>query len=464
MRDREKLETSLKQVLDIIKHNRKKTEEIKEGLLKNKIMLGESQKLINGQIPLEELDARVLCLLAIETRQSLLDIDDKEKEKLGLTLLEDQISVEHYFSPVEIKKSKTYEEVIEDAITLPYTLHNVTQINPDQYVGIITAQEIKKLFDAGLLEYDFAVQREAKFQRDRKDPNNIIKKVNINPKAVKEISKHIKDGTLISSALTFNAKLGSSEEGEELLYISKDRTLTITAGTEISVLDGFHRVTSVVETLTAFPDLDMNFVINIVNFGQKQAQEFFSQLNSATPVSQSRLKEMKQARQSDFIAKQLQINSELKGKVSSSEHVSAIQKHLVSFGVLSDAIDETFNVKNKPEAMEVADYLTEFFDSLLLKNPEAFITEVDKVKETSLINANQMFYGYVVLAYRMQQEGIRLTKLQSIIENIDFNRDNKLWHELGIVEDNGNIKSNAKNRIKQYFKNLNLDEVISRAV
>jgi DGQHR domain-containing protein len=464
MRDREKLETSLKQVLDIIKHNRKKTEEIKEGLLKNKIMLGESQKMINGQIPLEELDARVLCLLAIETRQSLLDLTDKEKEQMKLGLLEDHIGVEHYYSPVEIKKSKTYEEVIEDAITLPYTLYNVTQINPDQYVGIITAQEIKKLFDAGLLEYDFAVQREAKFQRDRKDPNNIIKKVNINPKAVKEISKHIKDGTLISSALTFNAKLGSSEEGEELLYIAKDRTLTITAGTEISVLDGFHRVTSVVETLTAFPDLDMNFVINIVNFGQKQAQEFFSQLNSATPVSQSRLKEMKQARQSDFIAKQLQINSELKGKVSSSEHVSAIQKHLVSFGVLSDAIDETFNVKNKPEAMEVADYLQEFFDALILENKEAFITEVDKVRETSLINANQMFYGYVVLAYRMQQEGIRLTQLQSIIENIDFNRDNKLWHELGIVEDNGNIKSNAKNRIKQYFKNLNLDEVISRAV
>jgi hypothetical protein len=222
----------------------------------------------------------------------------------------------NYFSELEQKIAKTYEEDSEEIIVLPITLKNVIRVNQDHFICPITAQEIKKLWDGGVIFYNYDTQRESKAERSKLDPTKIIQRPKINTKAVKEISQHMKNGTLISSAITLNARLGTSDEDEELRYDAKNLTLEITSGTLIDCLDGFHRISAIVETITAFPDVDMNFTLNIVNYGIKQAQEYFAQLNSATPVSTSRLMEMKQSRHSDFVVKQIQINSEfLKGNL-----------------------------------------------------------------------------------------------------------------------------------------------------
>ncbi len=446
------LEQNLSNVLDQVKSKRKITNEIQKGVVDNKIPMGVVQNIINGKMPLDEVDERVLCLLTM----NVYNVVKEHDSNIDVT----RIYYNDYFSEMEIKLAKTYEEFDQESITLPYTFKNVIRINQDHYICPITAQEIKKLWDSGLLVYNYDVQREAKVERDKKDPMKIIQRPRINPRAIKEISQHMKNGTLISSALTLNVRLGTSDEGDELIYNQKNLTLEITHGSLIDCLDGFHRISSVIETLTAFPDVNMNFTLNIVNYGTKQAMEFFAQLNSATPVSTSRLMEMKQARHSDFVVKQVQINSEfLKGKVSSSEHISTLQKHLVSFSVLSDAIDETFSIKNKSEALVVAEYLTEFFDKLFLKNEEAFISNIDEVRKESLINANQFFIGWVILAKRMQDENIKLNKLQSIVNCIDFSRSNPEWSRLGILDSKKNINNNLKNKVKEYFKNLELNGV-----
>jgi hypothetical protein len=129
--------------------------------------------------------------------------------------------------------------------------------------------------------------------------------------------------------------------------------------------------------------------------------------------------------------------------------------------VLSDAIDETFNINNKAEALELAEYLTEFFDKLMLKNEEAFISNIDEVRKESLINANQFFYGWITLAKLMQDNNIKLNMLQNIVSSINFNRNNPEWLTRGIVDSNGNIKTNPKKRIKDYFKEIDLNGVLS---
>ncbi|MED4730972.1 DNA sulfur modification protein DndB [Aneurinibacillus migulanus] len=443
--DRELLENNLSEVIKSIKKDRKKVAAIKIKLNENKIGTGEIQGVFTGRVKLNELDARVLCLLTISTYNETKN---------------DKINPDSYFTKAEIKESKVFEEYIESSIELPFTFENVTRINQDQFFCPIDAQTIKKLFDSGLLTYNFETQRESKFTKDRQDPNKIIQVVKINQKAVKEMVKLIKNASLISSTITFNARLGTSEDAEELVYDSNNRTLTVTEGTLIDVLDGFHRTTAIVQSLNSDPTINMTFGLNIVNFGTKQAQEWFSQHNSMTPVSKSRVKEMSQSRMSDFIAKQLQVNSELKDKISSSENISTLTDHLVTFSVLSDAIDEVYNVKNKVEAIEIAEYLTNFFDTLILKNPKEFMTEVKESRKESIKNANQMFYGYVTLSKRFKDENIKVTKLQPIIESINFKRDNPEWKELGILDSKQNMSKNPKNKIKLYFQNIKLDEVL----
>ena len=98
----------------------------------------------------------------------------------------------------------------------------------------------------------------------------------------------------------------------------------------------------------------------------------------------------------------------------------------------------------------------------MVRHTEEFIEHVNKVKKESLINANVMFAGYIVLAKRMQQEGISIENLSDILDSIDFSRENEMWREIGVLDDNKRIAMGARKKVKEYFNNIKfLGEVIN---
>lgn len=441
------LAKNLTEVLNSIENHRSKTKKLKEEFKVFNISPGEVQKVLNNpqqeiQLLIDENNIKFLCVLTICT--------------FNVTFV-DSIDPLNYYTERELKEIKsTFQGSIKERLTFPLVIPNVIKVADDDYICTMTAGQIKEWQDSNLFQYNFETQREARTRTD-KDSGEIIFQPKVNPKSIQEIVELMKKGKAIRSMLTFNARLGTSDNAEELNYNEKDHTLTITEGTLLDILDGFHRLTSITLAISQDTSLDMTFKINIVNFSVKQAQDFFAQLNTTNPISVGRLKEMKEERQADFITKQVQINSELGNFITKSDRIAPKSNILVSFNILSDAIHEVFNIKDKPTAMEIADYLSEFFDKLMLSNSEAFMTDIVKVRESSIININQMFFGYVELAKRFHDSKIKLTKLQSIIKSIDFSRDNEMWKFLEILDDNKNVTGYARKKTLEYFKNLSIE-------
>lgn len=187
-----------------------------------------------------------------------------------------------------------------------------------------------------------------------------------------------------------------------------------------------------------------------------EAQQYQAQLAKATPIPKSRTQELEANRHADAVVQQLRVNSELKDRVPSGHSISYTKGDLVSYHTLSNAIDREFNITARIDVREVADYLGEFFDYLIGKNQEEFSADADTKK--SLMNYNKMFAGYVALAAKMKKEDIEPRKVNDVIENIDFAKENPLWQEIGVLNHDLTVRPTLKDRdIANYFKGLKIN-------
>lgn len=440
MKNIDELKQNLIKAISILRHDDEKMHRVAEKLTEFDVSTGKTmQYLVHAEKEIPNLDIRLLCLLTEQVYNQSADAD---------------IVPTNYFSELDIKKSKQYsgENDRKEEAKLPYTFHNVLMIDQENYVTVVNVQEIKKLMDSKLLRYNRDTQREA---RQVKRQGKIEKEVNINKKSVREIAEHLLNGTLVSTLITFNCLAGTSDEGDEVVYNAKKQELTITEGTLTDILDGMHRIVGVLEALSQQPELEFTFQLAIKNYNTRTAQQYVGQINTVNQMAESRLKELKESRYSDTIVKILQRQSELRGKIAQTNRPSIEMGQQTSFSLLSDTIDEVFKIDNKREAMDIADYLVEFFDYLVGSFPDEFSDNAQEHRKDSIINSNVMYASYIVLAKRFKDENIKLKKLTDIIKNIDFSRDNEEWAKLGILE-NRRANASSRKRLMKYFKNLNI--------
>jgi hypothetical protein len=437
-KDRAELENKLIGILTKNKHDKEFVNTIKNNL-KDVIDAGSIIKIINdadNEIP--ETDTRILVRFTEEIS----------------VLTGGEIFVSDYFTKTEIKKAKTYSprEEIEENIVLPITLNNVLKIDDENYITTLDIKFIKKMFH--LLRYNFDTQREAKIVKRQ---GSIEKEARLNMTSVREISERLLHGTLSPTTISLNLLAGTSDVGDEGVYDAKKQQLSITEGTFIDILDGFHRLSGTMNALDVNPELDFKFQVAIKNYNLAQAQKHLAEISKVNVISRIHIEALESSRYSDTVVKQLQRESDLKGRISQTERVITINNELVSYNVLADTIEEEFKMETKKDAMEVGEYLTSFFDYLLGTYPDEFINNLAETRSKSIINQNNTFAGYIVLARRMREEGIKLTQLEDILNKVNFSRENKQWDELNILND-GRVTNKARKKIKEFFEQLDIKE------
>lgn len=417
-----------------------------------------SKKLKRGLKDFNFLPGKVQSIIK-DINEEAYNLSDQElyvvSQQVHAATGQSKVDPNKYYPERMAKEIKTNFEVeIPSKAVFPYTFNNVIRISDDDYICSITTEEINNIFP--LLQYNPDTQREMR-QRKSKDSGEIIETPKVVEKSVREMEVLLEKGQIVSSMLTFNARLGSSDIGEELIYDENNMTLTVTEGTLLDILDGFHRLNAITRVMRKNPTIQETFKLNVLNYDKKRAQTYFSQINTYNPIGSGQIKKMSEARQADFITKQLQFNSELSGKMAASDSISPGSELLVTFGTLSDAIDEIFGITDKPNAIKVSNYLIEFFDTLFNNFYEEFVNNIAETRKTSLLNTNAIFNGYIVLAKRMYDQNIDLKKLPKIIKSIDFSRDNKQWIENEILDDSLRISRKAKKQIIKYFNELKLN-------
>jgi hypothetical protein len=448
LKSREELEQNLSEALLKIKRNKKTVEDIKRHLNSvHSILPGFIQGIINDpETELPEIeDTRILCLI---TQQAFSKLE------------EEYIRPNLFFTENEIKKSLQYTAKLqfEDEIEFPLVLHNVTMYDADVYHFPLPIELLAKLSRSRKLSYNFDIQRESVIRKHR---GEIIREAKLIMSNVVEIKDNIKNKKQEITDLVINAAVRTSDEGDELIYDPVERTLTITSGTRLDIVDGYHRSKASELAVSEMHDVKFIWGCWITNFTDDRAANYQGQLAKSTPIAKERQEYLSSSRNSDLVIKELRSNSELKDRISDTNRVRTIAKEVVSYRVLKDAIEEQFSLKTKKDVYDLSDYLKEFFDYFLGNFEDDFINNPEESRKKSIINTNNLFYGYICLARRMYENNIKARKVGKILSDIDFSKSNPMWSkELGILDEEGNFvdTKKARSNIKKFFEQIKLDE------
>lgn len=442
---REELQQNLIEVIQNskLKTNKKDVKDIKKHLATYDII--DAQGWINdpeGRLP--EMSTSELLLFTEQIYQKTNGIQE--------------INPEDYFTPAEFSDSRQFSGAVKrmgKEFDFPLTFPNATVVGNGAYMVTVDIQTIDRLLGNELLDYNYDLQREATYRRVK---NEVKKEPTLVMSNVKEITQHLLEGTLVPTVLVWNAAVRSSESGTELVYDSERMELTVTNGTDLFIVDGWHRCKSSQNALSINPELHFNFAVLITNYSTKKAQQYQAQLAKATPISKTRIQELEANRLSDTVVQQLKEESDLKGRISQTNRIHSLNKELVTYNNISDTIDEQFKMDSRADAADVGDYLVEYFNMLIGTYPDEFINKIEDTRKISLINDNNMFIGYIVLARRMFEYGIRAREIRKYIKDINFDRSNEEWERAGILDENQNLIETNKLRkaIRQYFENIEI--------
>ena len=445
IKEREILEENINEIFNIIKSNKKLIDTLKNKMLNHNILPGYVQKIVRGKVSLSDLDLVILCLLTIYLYEAIEDYDKIEEFK------KEQINPITYFTEKEIDKAKNYQIPMYSEDKYPIIFDNAQQLSLDDYMIVVDIKDIINLYNSNVLEYNFDTQREPKYVKD-KNKNSMIMKPKINRQSVNEIKDYLLKGMLIPTVITLNVL---ADDRDDIQYNKSKGELIINSG-EIDILDGFHRISGMLRALRENPELEQKMYLSVKNYSIKKAQQYVAQINKVNKVDKSHLQSLQEERYSDYVVKELRIESEIGDKIINVNKIQNIDG-LVSFKLLSDAIEDNFKIKTKKEARELIRYLTTFFDTLINEFPEEFNDNIKETRKNKVINTNQFFWGYVVLARRIKEENLRIDDtIKNIIEKFNLPRTSGYWVEKGILSKEGYIEPYAKNKVKELFEEIEL--------
>ena len=356
----------------------------------------------------------------------------------------DELNPKHYFTENEMIDVRQYHESInDDGIDFPLVFNNVMDAGNGEYFTLIGSDLIARLNKHKKLYYNYDIQREArKIVRD----NNVIIRPTIIRKNVDEIRELILQKGLFSTNIAFNIPFNSLKSDDDIIYDSKNKTLTLSENVRLDMLDGAHRCLACLEAYQENREVVKHFLLRITNHTTEEARQYQAQIAKHTPMSQSRIQELESEEHSDLVVQILNSDSELKGKISSLDRPRRGVGELVTFHMLSEYIDNEYEIKSRIEARRLAQDLAEFFEVLM----DYFVNH--EQEEDSLLKDSRMFSGYIILSKRMKDEGVPYLNLDRILDKVDFSKDNPEWKKGKI------IKSNFINQksIDSFFKKMKL--------
>ncbi|MET3505516.1 hypothetical protein [Halalkalibacter oceani] len=433
--ERKELESVLIEILPTIKTKKDMVSKYKDLMAEFKVLGGRVQSVLNDpekEVP--QLDDKELYVFSVQ---------------LYMTTGNQRLNPDHFYNEREKKEIETtFTGYQAEEIKFPYTFKSSFEKLHDGYTGKISVTEMRLLSNGKQIQYNPNVQRSGKVKQV--DDETFIPVPKIFRRSIEGIKNRFLKGKLSSTTLTFNARLGSSDDGEEISYDEDTKELTITKGTLFDCIDGFHRFTATVEGQHENPNKDMEFIIKIQNLTDAEAKEVFVEINTFNDITTSRMKEMDQEKLSTVAVEFLKKSgSELKEKITSENTVKSDE--LTTFGILVDAVEEFFEMENRGQAIKTGQYLTKYFNNLCYSFPDEFISDIKEIRYKSEINRPTMFYGFVCLAKRMQDEGIEIELLSDIVKDIDFNKEN--WQEL-----KGKSPAGIRKHIKEVFENIDLSK------
>lgn len=372
-----------------------------------------------------EVDIRIITLFIIES----------------LKILNREDYIESVVSKGEELEAKQFDILAytnQNKVTLPYDFQPTILVN-NVYSTKMSVKEISDFINAGIINYNFDIQREAKLEI-RTD--KVIKKPTLNRKNIAEMEQLLLSDNLKESTLYFNAAPLSSKEGDELIYNENDYTLRVTEGTRIDVLDGFHRVLAAQNAIRSNPFLKFEFNVIFSNFTTSEAIQWQAQHSKATSWSKNRVTELQQESKGAKVAKTIKsMDFELENLIQSNKVLNS-STGIVSFNELTEYINELFEIRTRRDEVELAHNLSKV---LLSYN------DVKKINKTF----NTQFYVYGLLKIYSEDYKSNTDEYLNLIDKLyKYLSENKEDLSVKTNYSKSKIKKMVYEKLKEVFKKV----------
>ena len=382
-----------------------------------------------------EQDIRFLFLFTLGLNRALKDKD------IGIS-----INVENYFTELECKQWLYYREEKEDKDIFPLIIENVQKISNKLWQGVMSIQQLEEINRMNVILYNFSTQR---------DPivTAFGERINIDKNKINEIKERLLNDEQYPDPIILNI-LNDGES--KVTYNDKNNTLIIHEGSKINIVDGFHRKTASSLVLEINPDLQFNWQVTFTFLSEKDAHDYMRQKDKQKPIKREWIEQKDYSRPENLVIDVIMDDrlSELAKVTKDDDQYIKLNRALTKKSIIAEAIKECYadDLKTSINIRKIGKWIVEFTDYLMGTYDGEFIANPYTIKETSLINNKNMFYGYIALSKQLQGNSNWEELMKQKIESIDFSIDNKLWKDMALSNNkNKDAGKSLRNKLYKLF-------------
>jgi hypothetical protein len=293
-------------------------------------------------------------------------------------------------------------------------------------VAYINGRELAKMWMKNELLFNPTMQRGVKTNAEGKE------QATFSDYHVREIEESMLKGEFEPTQIHFAILVDDPDT--KIKYDEESQTFTVDG--KINLLDGQHRVRSLVKITNLmgvekdYPEVNLEayvFNVEIHYVTSDRARAIYAMLDKNLRLDKSQVKQLSTddyALIGNYMNQDK--NSPLKGKIATCKPVG---KGLVLFSTFCNAIQKQVKVNTQGDREEVQKYLTDFFNYLVKKLPTAFGSDIPdrlKFKETNLMNENNFFWALLAVAYEDTKNYKK--NIDKLVANVDFfKKNNKVW-------------------------------------
>lgn len=394
---------------------------------------------LSENIPLNTLtdsdeDIRFLFLFTYMLSKALIKVNSEFK-----------INPQDYFTELEYNQWKDYREAQDNTDIFPLVLEKAQSVGKkDSRIWQLpmSAQLLGEIDEKNAILYNFSTQRNPKITA-------FGEQINIDKNKIKEIKEGLLKGEQYPDPIILNV-LNNGESN--VSYNENRETLTIHEGSIINIVDGFHRKTSNTLALIEKPDLDFNWQVTVTFLSEKAAHDYMTQKDKQKPMRKEWIQLKDYSKPENLVIDVIMDDrlSELAKKMKEEDNYIRLNQALTKKSIIAEAIKECYEEQLlvNSNIRSIGKWVVEFTDYLMGLYSEEFIVNPYQIKETSMINNKNIFYAYIALSAKLQNNKDWKKILRKQMQSINFDKNDKLWKDLGMV--NNNRDANKTLRTKLY--------------
>lgn len=435
----------LSQYLEKVNYDKSIREDMIKSFTDKNFTVSRARALVRGTIPFEAMSEEELCLLIIQVYKHY---DGRNKE---------EINPSNFFSGEELKDIQNLQLLeVNDKDMNELVFTNVIKTNEDQYIcPLISMEKIAWINNKALYNYENETQR----QRTKvvNKSGEVYHKNTIMPQKIDDIKNTILDNKPITNIISINIP----KTGKESIYYSPNTNvlkITIDDNTTFNLIDGAHRWLGIVKAYAEKPNMEYNFVFNIMNYTQQRALDFVLIQDKQTPFDQLYVQTVSKA--DEFMVLAQDINSSGNAKTNSLYNrigndftdVKYTEAYTTSI-IFSKAIKYNFN-KDELSAFEIAQIKKFLMDSFVyvLGKFESQFENRTKSQEENITTHPNTFIGYIAILSTLYGDNDWQTKILDILNDIDFSVKNKAWSKINMFSER--TTDSLIKKISDYFKEI----------